>query len=259
MVSKKIKMNQPVTLSESTYNKNIKYFITVKLDGRRFLLNLGKSSYFISSKSDKIPLPISLNENYTLDGEMYNNVYHAFDILFYKGKDVRNLILSDRLLLLETFLKELNADDITLKKYYYDDVCKDYINLIKTTKFGDKYDGIIFTPNKDYYSKVLKWKPPELLSIDFKIRKKENKFYLLNQDNTVFKNKYTNGIINVNKEIYDKYQDNCVLEVIFDKNKRKFKILRDRPDKINSNYKTVIKSNFDQIINPVNMYKLLCT
>lgn len=81
---------------------------------------------------------------------------------------------------------------------------------------------------------------------------------MLNQDNTVFKNKYTNGIINVNKQVYDKYQDNCVLEVIFDKKKRKFKILRDRPDKTNSNYKTVIKSNFDQIINPVNMYKLLC-
>lgn len=262
MVSKKFIGNQPITLSEKTYDKTCKYFLTVKLDGRRFLLKLGKTSYLISSKSEKIPLQISLEENYTLDGEMYNNVYYAFDILFYKEKDVRDLILSDRLLLLEETIKNNKIHSIMIKKYYTNDVCKDYKYLKKNTKFGDKYDGIIFTPNDNYYKNVLKWKPPELLSIDFKIRKNENsgfKFYLLNQDESVFKNKYTDGIINVNKETFDKYKDNCILEVIFDKKKRKFKILRDRPDKIKSNYKTVIKSNFDQIINPVNMHKLLCS
>lgn len=258
MGSKKFIGNQPITLSESSYNKNTKYFITVKLDGRRFLLKLGKSSCLISSKVEKIPLEVSLKEQYILDGEMYNNVYHAFDILLYKGKDTKNLDLGERLLLLKTFLDEHKIDFIVCKKYYTEDVCKDFKYLIKTTKFGDKYDGIIFTPNEHYYAKVLKWKPPELLSIDFKIRKKDNKFYVLNQDNTIFKNRYTNGVINVIKEIYDKYSDGCVLEVIFDKNKKKFKILRDRPDKNKSNYKTVIKSNFDQIINPVDINKLLC-
>lgn len=252
--------NNPVTLSKDTYSPKTEYLTTYKLDGKRHLLLIeNKCLYFITSKMifNKIDMKTNTHLNKTLlDGEMFNGHFYAFDILFYKGIDLRKLKLDERLI----YLNSIKIKDIYIKEYISGNTCKDFYYLKK--KFSKEMksgivDGIILTPNSGYSATILKWKPKWLLSIDFKIKKVNgNTFHLLTQKDKIYKNKYTTGIIKVSKKNYDIYPDNSIVEFIF-KNK-KFTPIRARPDKSKSNYITVIQSNFDQIINPVNVKKLLC-
>lgn len=261
---KKIKFNKPITFSDKTFDESKKYWLSLKLDGERFLLytSTGKRNFLVSSKGQKVSVPETLNSNLdlklglVLDGELYKGVYYAFDILFYDSTDVRGLILEDRVKLLKSVIKTCKGKGLVYKQYYKKDICKDFFALVKKYKFTGKYDGIIFTPNSDYYSTVLKWKPDA--TIDFKIKKKDGLFLLLDYDNKRFRNKYTNGVLKVSKKEYEKYPDNSVLELSFDPKTFKFSILRQRKDKSKSNYKTVIASNFEQIMNPTDVRKLIC-
>lgn len=243
--------NQPITISNDNYNKNMKYYLTYKLDGKRHLYQNG---YLITSKLEKFKFDLKCNESVLkdtlLDGELYNNIYYVFDILYYKGQDVRKLKFSQRL----EILKSIPC--ITLKKYWFGQIKNDFYEIkntfIKDMKIGGKIDGIIFTPDASYYAKVLKWKPINLLSIDFKIHKiQPNIFELLKHDDHTVYNSTT-----VSKYNFNKYLDGTVVEFIW---KNKFVPIRARPDKEHSNYITVIESNFKQIQNPINMRKLLST
>jgi ATP-dependent DNA ligase len=269
---KKFIGNKPITFSSKTYQDNITYYLTYKLDGSRKLLFISKNSCnFIDSKS--------INTKYIcddpkfdelhgtlLDGELFKGILYVFDILYYKGKSVVMLSLSERIKLMEK-LKDLPG--IKIKQYIPTNKNNIY-NVFKflKTKYkaqlkNGEVDGIIFTPSSDYYSKVLKWKPLSLLSIDFKINKKNGMFYLLKQNGKLFiprDQEYKDkGIskLSVSKKIYDKYKSGDVIEAIFDYKKNKFKVLRGRPDKDKSNYDTVINSNFEQIVHPESVKKIL--
>jgi hypothetical protein len=246
---KKFIGNQPITISNENYKNNVKYYLTYKLDGKRHLYQNG---YLITSKLEKIKFNLKTPKDTLLDGELYNGEYYVFDILFYKGKDVRKLKFSERLEILKSIPATKN---LTLKEYWYDNVKKDFYEIknkfTKDMKIGGKVDGIIFTPDDTYYAKVLKWKPINLLSIDFKIHKiLPNTFRLLQHDDKTI---YT--ITTVSQKDFNRYKDCTVVEFVY--NKGKFIPIRERPDKEHSNYITVIKTNFKQIQTPINMRKLL--
>jgi len=239
---------QPVTFSKNSFDKNTNYYTTYKLDGKRHLYLNG---FLITSKLEFIPYKLKAPKDTILDGELYENTFYVFDILFYKGQDIRNLSTSERINLLQKIPK------LTLKPYWtpYTNSLKENFTEIKNKyknemKINGMVDGIIFTPDQPYTSKVLKWKPINLLSIDFKIKKQEpNTFKLLRHDNKI----YTKTI--VTKKQFDSYKDCSVVEFVYKGDK--FVPIRSRPDKINSNYITVIKDNMYQIKNPVNINKLL--
>lgn len=244
---KKFIGNQPITISNENYKNNVKYYLTYKLDGKRHLYQNG---YLITSKLEKIKFNLKILKDTLLDGELYEGKYYVFDILFYKGKDIRKLKFSERLEILKTI------PGLILKEYWYGNTKKDFYEIknkfIKDMKIGGKVDGIIFTPDSDYYAKVLKWKPINLLSIDFKIHKiLPNTFQLLLSDDKTI---YTTTT--VSQKDFNRYKDCTVVEFIY---KDKFIPIRERPDKEHSNYITVINSNFKQIQNPINMRKLLCS
>ena len=183
---------QPFTLSKANFNKNVRYYLTYKLDGQRHLLLIKNKmiGVLINSKlkiNPEVPeyhinSDIDLNGT-LLDGEFYEGKFYCFDILFYKGYDIRNLFLTERL----KILSSIKSSGIILKKYWspYDrpanssivSECKNFFEIkkkfSKEMKTGE-VDGIIFTPDLEYKSvyPVLKWKPEWLLSIDFKIKKK---------------------------------------------------------------------------------------
>lgn len=242
---KKFIGNQPITISKENYNINEKYYLTYKLDGKRHLFQNG---YLITCKLEKFKFSLSgVPKDTLLDGELYHDKYYVFDILFYKGNDVRKLKFSERL----EILKQLTS--VTLKRYWCCNTKKDFYEIKKMyqkdMKIGGKIDGIIFTPDSGYYSKVLKWKLVNLLSIDFKIHKVQpDTFELLKGDGTIY------STTQVSKKVFNEYEDNTVVEFIY---KNKFIPIRSRPDKENSNYITVIESNFKQIQNPIDMRKLL--
>lgn len=274
--TKKFVGSQPVTFNKDTYNPKLNYYTTHKLDGLRKLLLITdtKKGKIISSKMEVEDFVIpkrSILENTVLDCEFLpeQKKIYVFDILYYKGQDIRSKILKERLLFLQETLKILKSKKVLLKEYlspYENSLCKNFY-IIKN-KYSKKMetgevDGVIFTPDISYNTGVpLKWKPISLLSIDFKIKKiddKNNKIALLTQSEETFKpkGKYSDiGIVKVSKEEYDKYSNGDVIEFIFENGK--FKPIKIRKDKIKSNYIKVILSNFKTILNPPKMNKLIC-
>src|SRR4029078_6301196 len=264
--------NQPVALSSKTFHKNEKYFITHKLDGLRELLflNCDKSCSvstvkMIFKKFTATKAMCKFAELTLLDTEYYKRKWYVFDILFYKGTDVRSEPLSMRLKILDKLIKQIKSARLLLKPYI-----SPYTNpsLYKNfTELVEKYskqmrdgpvDGIIFAPDKPYYDTVLKWKPPHLLSIDFKIEKQgDGIIHLLTQKRDVFTSKYFKniGVVKVSPGEYRKFKDGDVVEFIFEN--RRFVPLRIRHDKEKSNHISVILSNFNEIIHPTNMRRLL--
>lgn len=269
--SKKFIGNQPITFNKLTYDNTKKYYVTHKLDGvRRLLIIENETGELIDNKMNishfRLPKRKILNKT-ILDGELFEKKFYAFDILFLGGKDLRKLNLSERIIKLEEVNKILKSRKVLVKEYlspYKASVCQNFHNVkhdYKKNMLDGTVDGVIFTPDTGYNEgRPLKWKPESLLSIDFKIRKKDNnEIELLNHDGKIFTpyGKYKHvGIVKITKEQYKNYDDGVVVEFIFKNGK--FIPIRERRDKINSNHISVIISNFKTILNPPNMKKLLC-
>ncbi|HEY9703573.1 MAG TPA: hypothetical protein V6C58_14085 [Allocoleopsis sp.] len=251
---------QPITFSRFVYDSNKDYFMTLKLDGLRkiLIINDKGKSYFFTSKMDIQRGKYNIKElkNSVFDGEYFKGKYYIFDVLVINGIDVRKEIFSNRIKILENIDTKI-LGNIKIKKHYYS---SDRLRLFRylKKKISKNVDGIIFTPNSYYFESPLKWKPTNMLSIDFKIKKlPDNKFYLLTQSGKVFTSKKfkINGIVKVTTKDYLKYPDLSVVEFVYIK--RKFIPIRHRRDKINSNHIRVILSNLDAITNPPNMSLLL--
>ncbi len=261
--------SQPVTFNKNSYNKNIQYYTPYMLDGLRKLLLISAQNYLVSSKLEfkpfTLPKTSSMYKDTLLDGEYKDNKFFAFDILFYKGNDLRSKTLKERLDFLNNVISTIKSKKVILKEYILplQGICDNFFNLTK--KYSKEMetgevDGVIFTPDSGYTEfPVLKWKPLHLLSIDFKIKKNGNQLQLLTQNGQVFKphGKYKeSGTVILDPLEAKKYTDNDVVEFIFDKGK--FKPIRIRKDKTKSNHISVILDNFKTIQNPPNMKKILC-
>jgi len=132
--------------------------------------------------------------NTLFDGELIidsNNVkrYLIFDILFDSGGDVRNLPFVERIEKIKSIVKSSGVADNRGAKHPFE--FKDFfipdknVNFFKlTNKVLDsipdknyKNDGLIFNDIRDPYNstaRIYKWKPVELLTIDFKLLKNKN-------------------------------------------------------------------------------------
>ena len=154
------------------------YSVTEKADGLRMLYFKGvDGEYMLNSKGEVIKTKQKCKiPNTLIDGEYLEDkkVFLAFDILVYDGKDVTKCNLKERLDFLKKAIKK--CDGLKMKKFYCaekpDDIYK-YASQVLDAKYSYETDGLIFTPiNEPYYNfKTLKWKPPELTTIDFLIRK----------------------------------------------------------------------------------------
>ena len=203
--SKKFIGNQPVSLSKKSFIKEHEYYLTKKLDGKRYIIFINDGYiYRINTKNtiEKIETKIKISSQYSgiiLDSEFYKGKYHVFDILFFKNKDIRNLNLNDRIPLLIEILDGINSYKFVIKKHYKaNKLCEFTKKFIEKHKKNFKdgiLDGIILTPNVNYYGKIYKYKPIDLLSIDFKIKKVHgDTFLLLLQNNTIFSTKNNKNI-----------------------------------------------------------------
>lgn len=237
--------NRPVSLNSKTFDNNKKYYLTLKYDGYRFLISLGKENYTVSSKGEhkKIVLPKTSEslKGTLLDGEYIKGKYYIFDILFYNYKDVRNLKFSERKKLFEKSVKILKSKKVESKEFF----CCYSKNLF--TQVKEKYknskievDGIMFVPDESYYSPpALKWKSPEKITIDFKISKKEGKILLIKSDDKPYITKFK--VKEMPKKEYDRLKDSKVYEFYLLNNE--WVIGKLRPDKVKSNHITTINSN----------------
>jgi len=261
---------QPVTMTfkNISFITKEEYSVTDKADGeRRMMFITDGLVYLISNKMQIVKTDFTSCFNDTLiDGELINeNLFSAFDIIFFKGKDLRgdNINLKERLELIDKTFKTISSDTrpslfIQIKKFLFGNVfdnSKTILDYFKKNKTVYNIDGLIFTPvnqpistHKTWRS-LLKWKPSHLNTIDFLIKKKDNpKIWEL-----YTKSKEGHILFEKVPEIYvpneHEWKDNCVIECCFSEGT--FKPLKYRDDKINGNFSEVALDIYNSILNPV--------
>jgi len=251
---------QPATLKKDRLTAK-EYYVTLKYDGKRHMLF---NNYLIDSKLNVKFLTETNLEGTILDGELYNGVYYAFDILFYENEDIRHLHFKERQEKLKAVCDKI--PHLKMKEYY---TLQEGIKRYNTYNGDIALDGVILVPtDKGYPLKnsseevPLKWKPEEFNTIDFKIKKlPENRWQLLcsNKDNThtPFIYKGTDlSIINVSAMDNVNYIDNSIVECYYDRINETFKPTKTRYDKVKANYIGIAQDNFDTILNPFDLNEL---
>lgn len=190
--------NQVVTLDFSTYKSNVynnfdNYYITDKTDGERCFIYISNNVKIITSTLSENKLLSKVDNVYIFDCELVGFNIYIFDIL-YCNKNITNLILEERLKILES--QKSNIENIKIEgkwkinfKIHHKldkDFKKTINNLMKTSIY--EIDGLIISQNSEYNNmKTYKWKMPETQTIDFLVVKPPNN--LLNT-----------GIYNVKKD-----------------------------------------------------------
>lgn len=206
---------QPVSFSKNHLQLLIDedYYVCEKSDGIRLLLYCsatddGREAAFLIDRKNtyygipRLHFPIpgdssckQFHESTILDGELVLDtingkehlVYLAFDLLMYRGKDVRQKTLPSRLgTLQELFLKPmanlLASNPVLNKRFPFRVTFKEmqfgygiemmFSEVIPKLNHGN--DGLIFTSLKAKYTSgtdetLLKWKPADENSVDFRL------------------------------------------------------------------------------------------
>jgi hypothetical protein len=263
LVKKKfVVWNKPITFTEKNFDKTKKYLVSEKIDGERKLLFFnGVNVYSINNKFQfkiiKLTKEASKLKNVLLDCEYHNKKYYVIDILFdNNGIDIRyNTSIENRLAKAEKIIKILNSKKVILSNPKKINCSSFDLSQYKNRLKEGDLDGLIFIPSKgNYYTPMLKWKPSHLLSNDFKIKTEGDYMFLLLQNNTIFSPK---GYPDIGKVLNTgNFKNGSVVEFYFDKGR--FIPLRQRKDKTKSNGTNVIYDNFNEMINPTDIIKLLC-
>lgn len=220
------------------------YLCTIKYDGsRKIFLDKGHSVYLLEKKGNpmKIFYNPEIEESETIiDGELMGDIYYMFDILFYKGKDLRSLKFTERLGVLINAFDEYKKREgfhvkISIKEYYENNLATEY-------KYSPGTDGVVFVKKDSPYSECpIKWKPKEMNTIDFKVKENPLGFWdLYCSKDTMFS---YNGYFFNNTEINSNFKSS-VIEFSFDKKSEKFVPVRERNDKQDGNYIDVARDNF---------------
>lgn len=190
-------------LEEHTPNIMESYAVTDKADGLRHLLYVYENGecYLIDNNKNITKCNVNVKgwKNSLIEGEYISelNTFLVYDMLFERGNDIR----SNNLYIKETDVKNANKSRLNYLSSFVKDVVggsgiviveKKYMfgtgeNIFKKAKMiwsmerNYKIDGLIFIPyNTPYplngrtWTKLLKWKPNDLNSIDFLVKVVKN-------------------------------------------------------------------------------------
>ncbi|KAL3280723.1 hypothetical protein HHI36_003959 [Cryptolaemus montrouzieri] len=273
------------------------YMVSWKADGTRYLMLIdGKDEvYFIDRDNNVFKVagllfpqrkdPERHLKDTLLDGEMVidkvNGVdiprYLAYDIIKFLGQDVdlmpfrstrlyclENEIINSRIMAMESGLINKAAEPFSVRKKQFWDViqAKNLLGEKFAAALSHEPDGLIFQPAKDPYKagrcdSVLKWKPAELNSVDFRMKivkeggvglitSKVIYLYVGQRDEPFARMRYR-------KELKD--LDSKIIECKFENGEWIF--MRQRVDKSFPNSFHTATSVCDSILHPVTKEKLL--
>lgn len=258
------------------------YAVSLKLDGERNILvmnftglylfnkpfGLGESNIF---KIGSIKPNVDKVEFNMLDVEVYkNNKIFLFDILLYDNTtfDKRYEKLEKILISIHTQYDLFTGKMIYRKEFLFNVQSNDIYNNIKQLVAKSKehydlvYDGIIFNPVKLPYLNynTLKWKPVELITIDFLVKKTDNpnEYDLMvgteNKGLTIFKgneNDPFDGKFISGKNI------SGIWEFKWDAKNKRFAPYRPRADKPEPNFIGVAQDNWNDIMEDLSIETLI--
>lgn len=260
---------QPVSIERKDFSKlkDYKYYTSLKLDGVRFLM------YFITDKNNKnqciivnralnyfnisIETEDILYNGTLLDGEIiFDSEYKRWDFVVHDalvlcGNKINKLSHSTRLndtkSCIESFVlyNESNTVNIRVKDFYILDSFSDFIENVYNKSLNN--DGIIFMPENlpvisgTQYS-MLKWKPKDKHTFDFLLKDSDlgleaYVFYMGNLKIFANIHKETEeGLHFIEKaKALDNYNNECIVECTFDKQKNNFVPILVRTDKTHPN------------------------
>jgi SAM-dependent methyltransferase len=182
---------QAETLQKENINILYKelYSVTDKADGERYFLFIDSNGlvYMLDSNICSILKTNLVCKEFAstlIDCELVKHStymsFHAFDILFHKGQDLREdskFLLPKRLELLENVILSIPKNPMfvfVMKRFIFRNVfIGSEVIMSSADEKEYKNDGLIFTPMNEPYPKkkkwpkLLKWKPSEKNSIDF--------------------------------------------------------------------------------------------
>ena len=252
-------INKPINLKFNMWDKiRYNYYYYPKLDGERFLLFTLHSCLYIFNDTSQIYVKENkmFPSNCVIDCEYMKDTdtYHVFDTLFWGGRDVRGENLCTRYGYLEGSVFPPYIKLIPLYKQFDN---KLWEIVQESTSLSD---GIIFTPRYEPYKNncTYKYKPPELLTIDFMIDV-DNKLYVVdNGSNYVLfegtvDNPYQQGNVTYNFE----YQLYDILEFHYDTSLKNFVPLKVRHDKVRPNNISVALDVWYDIHNPIDVVSFI--
>lgn len=259
------------------------YSMTIKADGVRRLMYFSSHGVaFVSYPHEVRILSSSCPENLmntVLEGEYIHNdgsdrdvgekpIFLAFDCLYLRGKNWRGRPHYQRLQACEEIIEEISpidTIDLRVKEFFSirtPDSLFENARAIRSQKYDFDTDGIIFMPSSIGYPRnvskpvwkrdleedpeILKWKPPEQLTIDFRVS--DDGSSLLMSDGTVFKGSRMNPW---NGEFSDPLASGQVAEYRYLKEQNTFERVRFRPDKISGNRNEVAIDVWDDIMQPI--------
>jgi hypothetical protein len=187
---------QPETLQKNMISAlyNETYSVTDKADGERAFLFINGQGlvYFTDANMKKIYKTDLFNrnsKNCIVDGELVRTAnkihFYGFDVLYAESRDLRgdkNYTLKERLAIVERVVGSCVSKENSAQQYYHVSAKKFFFTnvflaaeviLDSVNDKPYKNDGLIFTPVDEPYptnkkwSKLLKWKPADLNTIDF--------------------------------------------------------------------------------------------
>lgn len=208
LVGSKFAGNQPKTLERANFNHLLStpYSVTDKADGERALMLFSNDGvYLIDKKLNKTFFMNAIKslDKTLLDGELLKNRFLAFDLLVYKGDDMRNQPLNKRHVALDKTKQSIKSNKFTVKKFYYN--TGDKISFVKPIKrslfemadglwsrkdklFRYDLDGLIFTPVNEEYtmkSNIYKWKDDITIDVIVRTEKDRHNFFVRDRSKIV--------------------------------------------------------------------------
>ena len=245
-----ILFNKPQTLNRThlgfLLENQDKFLVFPKLDGIRYFMFIMENSIYLLNYTEFLKYSDNESSDYNktiIDGELIDNIFYPFDILFWKGEDVRKLDRLSRL----GFLKELDVS-IPIK------IIEPDTNL--TQGFKKYYetpqtDGIIMVYRDVPYnnSYTYKFKPHYMQYIDFYIQDMK---LMIKTPNGIEPFKGTpqypySGVLG-NPDNFD-IKNESIVECKWSDNM--FIPVRERTDKINPNFIDVANIIWEEINNPI--------
>lgn len=219
-----------------------------------------------------------------LDGEMIIDYfdgkpiprYLVYDIIKFEGQEVGKTPFDTRLYCIQKEIvgprnekcakgqlnKAIEPFSVRAKDFFDLDQAKNLLEGKFTKQVSHEVDGLIFQPITKYSPgrclEMLKWKPPEQNSIDFKIKivtvkhqgclpETTGNLYVLHQDEPFATMKVTADL---------KQYNNKIIECRFDFPSNSWKFMRERTDKSFPNALSTAKGVMESVFRPVTKNKL---
>lgn len=257
----RIKEAKPVNISRQDIVpiRSSDYTVTNKLDGERFFIvfNIHGAHAVNERIVDKLTSK-KFQSTSVLDTERFSEIFYTFDCMIYNGQDLTEKKHSERL----TYAEKLVNNKIVIMKKFYDNVVSGTATLLREIDYNTN-DGLIYTPNARYHSPdIYKWKFPEKMSIDFKVKKIEEGYNLYDYiEDTEKRHREPKDHLFVGSDkfpliygaIYESsevLEENSIHEFTYDLTSSQFVRLRERPDKKRPNYCGVSMNVWNDIKNP---------